>query len=335
MKKFLGLFLILTILMTTACSSDNKDKIKEVNTEEVNKKETSEKEVEEKVSRAVAKGEAVVVTDSNGSTFEIGVNPQNVVVLGSTITDVWLMSGGNLIGTSSDSFKLGLNNVDIQDVGNYNAPDLEKIIALNPNLVIMSKYVIEQSALEEPLKEAGINVFYADINAYDEYLTTLKSFTDINKNPDAYEEYGNKVDSVVNEYIALANEKDRTDALVLKSSKHILVPLDFDNFAAKILKDMGIDNIADKSDDIFKDLDIDAIVKEDPYYIFVVVAGNNEEEGMIKMNEYIASNPKWNELTAVKEGRYNVLPSDLFYNKPNERWAEAYRYIYDIREKNE
>ncbi len=302
--------------------------------------EQSEENVEEKieepkVSRAVKNGEAVVVTDSTGSTYEMSIRPQNVVVLGATITDAWLLSGGNLFGTSEDSFKLGLDRETVQDVGNYNAPNLDSIIALKPDLVIMSTNIVEQLALVEPLTQAGINVFYADINAYDEYLTTLKNFTDINQNPEAFAEFGTKVEDVINKNIELAGEMERTTALVVKSSKHILVPLDYDNFAAKILKDMGIDNVADTNNAIFKDLDIDEIAKANPYYIFVIVAGNDEEEGMIKMEEYIASTPKWNELTAVKAGRYNIIPSDLFYNKPNKRWGEAYEYIYEIREKKE
>ncbi len=336
MKKFLSLILATTIVLTTACSSEESVVTPIQNENKTASDVQSEEKIEEpKVSKAVENGEAVVVEDSSGNVYEIGVRPQNVVVLGSTITDAWLLSGGNLIGTSSDSFKLGIDKETVQDLGNYNAPNLEAIVALKPDLVIMSTNIVEQLALVEPLTQAGINIFFADINAYDEYLTTLKNFTDINQTPEAFEEYGRKVEDVIAKNVELASKKERTTALVLKSSKFILVPLDFDNFASKILYDMGIDNIADSNDAIFKDIDIDEIAKANPYYIFVVVAGNEEEEGMIKMEEYIAENPKWNELTAVKEGRFNVIPSDLFYNKPNRRWGEAYEYIYKIREKKE
>jgi len=32
----------------------------------------------------------------------------------------------------------------------------------------------------------------------------------------------------------------------------------------------------------------------------------------------------------VKEGRYIVLPKDLFHYKPNNRWGESYQYLGEI-----
>jgi iron complex transport system substrate-binding protein len=32
----------------------------------------------------------------------------------------------------------------------------------------------------------------------------------------------------------------------------------------------------------------------------------------------------------VQNGRYTVLPKDLFHYKPNERWGESYAYLYEI-----
>ena len=35
-------------------------------------------------------------------------------------------------------------------------------------------------------------------------------------------------------------------------------------------------------------------------------------------------------LTAIREKRYTILPKELFHFKPNARWDEAYRYLYDL-----
>ena len=42
------------------------------------------------------------------------------------------------------------------------------------------------------------------------------------------------------------------------------------------------------------------------------------------------SNPAWQSLTAVREGRYHVMDHKLYNLKPNGRWAEAYETLADI-----
>ena len=40
--------------------------------------------------------------------------------------------------------------------------------------------------------------------------------------------------------------------------------------------------------------------------------------------------PAWQELTAVREGRYHVMDQRLYNVKPNARWGEAYEKLADI-----
>ena len=58
--------------------------------------------------------------------------------------------------------------------------------------------------------------------------------------------------------------------------------------------------------------------------------GSDESKAMEQMEQLLTSNPAWASLTAVREGRYYVLPKDLFHYKPNARWDESYEMLYDI-----
>ena len=51
---------------------------------------------------------------------------------------------------------------------------------------------------------------------------------------------------------------------------------------------------------------------------------------MNNVEQLLISNPAWNSLTAVKEGRYYVLDKRLYNLKPNARWGEAYQKLADI-----
>ena len=42
---------------------------------------------------------------------------------------------------------------------------------------------------------------------------------------------------------------------------------------------------------------------------------------------FTASNPVWQSLSAVKNGKVFYLEKSLFHNKPNSRFAEAYKVL--------
>ena len=48
------------------------------------------------------------------------------------------------------------------------------------------------------------------------------------------------------------------------------------------------------------------------------------------MRATVESNPAWPGLQAVQNGRYLLLPKELFHYKPNARWGESYAYLAKI-----
>ena len=51
---------------------------------------------------------------------------------------------------------------------------------------------------------------------------------------------------------------------------------------------------------------------------------------MTEFEGIFASDPAWQELTAVKNKRYTLLSKDLFGLKPNDRWDTAYEEAYKL-----
>ena len=49
-----------------------------------------------------------------------------------------------------------------------------------------------------------------------------------------------------------------------------------------------------------------------------------------RLEAELLSNPAWNGLTAVREGRYHIMDNRLYNLKPNARWGEAYEKLADI-----
>jgi iron complex transport system substrate-binding protein len=56
----------------------------------------------------------------------------------------------------------------------------------------------------------------------------------------------------------------------------------------------------------------------------------DSEKALKALQDGIAKNPAWSNLTAVKNDRFVVLPKELFHYKPNARWGESYEYVAKI-----
>ena len=76
--------------------------------------------------------------------------------------------------------------------------------------------------------------------------------------------------------------------------------------------------------------DMETILAEDPDHIFAVLQGSDTKKVEQTLEQSLLSNPAWDELTAVREGRYHVMDQRLYNVKPNARWGEAYEKLADI-----
>ena len=271
-------------------------------------------------------------TDSLGQTIQI-TNPKRVVALMGSFAEIWLESGGTLVGVTDDAFdKRGAQpETDTITVGAYNNPNLETILALNPDLVLLSSETREHVALKKPLEQAGIQTAFFQVTDFDDYLNMLKICTDITKRPDVYEKNGKKVETQIQHMI--------TERKKVKQSPSVLFLITYSGGArvensktmtGKMLMDLGCKNIADQNASLLKEFNMEAILKENPDFIFVIPMGNDDELARKNLIESIEKNPAWNGLTAVKNNRYILLPKEKFLYKPNARWGESYEYLKEI-----
>ena len=97
-----------------------------------------------------------------------------------------------------------------------------------------------------------------------------------------------------------------------------------------MLADLGCRNIADNDNNLLENLSIETVIREEPHHIFVVTMGNDTKAAETALENMMKENPAWMTLEAVRENRLHVMDKSLFNLKPNSRWAEAYRTLYEI-----
>lgn len=85
------------------------------------------------------KEDTVNFTDGRNKEVSISKNPERVVVLFDSYLEVWIKSGGQVVGRlEAPPEKLIEEAKDAESVGKQSAINLEKVISLEPDLIILN-----------------------------------------------------------------------------------------------------------------------------------------------------------------------------------------------------
>jgi len=277
--------------------------------------------------------EDVTFTDATGEEVTIKKNPQKVVCLYNSYLDLWDICGGTVIGRVEKSEEKPVENaLSAEEVGTAGSPNLEKVLALQPDLVIVTSAFSGQKEMIPTLKQNNIQVIALDNDYINDYYETVKLFTALTGKEELYEKNATEIKKSVEEIIARVPTDKKYKVLLMFASSKSLSVRDSESMVGEMLEDLNTVNISDtetKSTDS-KTFSIEKIIQEDPDYIFVLTMGSDMEKIQERLKSDAEENPAWASLTAVKEGRYIVLPKDLYMYKPNNRYAEAYEGLAKI-----
>jgi iron complex transport system substrate-binding protein len=277
-------------------------------------------------------------TDDLGREVTVASHDRVVTMIGS-FTDIWNLSGGDeVVATANDSwtsFDFGLSD-SVINFGSHTEPDVEQIIAAEPDFIIASANTDADLDLQDIFENAGISTAYFSVSNFDDYLNMLKICTDITGRADLYEQNGVEVGekiTAVRERTADRIKEGATPPTVLflrASTSSIKAKGSNGTVGGEILADLGCINIADSDDSLLDDLSMEAIISANPDYIFITTQGTDADAIEANIEETLLSNPAWSALDAVKDGRYYMLEKELYNLKPNARWGEAYEKLEDI-----
>ncbi|MDE7323864.1 MAG: ABC transporter substrate-binding protein [Lachnospiraceae bacterium] len=341
-------FILTAVLLTGCAQKADVDTVNAVETtgEEHSQSESRSTILEEKREKEAEEREAsepqtqetgITFMDDIGRTVTVESHDRVITMIGS-FTDIWLLAGGEVVGAANDSwtsFDLGLGE-EVVNIGSHVEPDIEKIIAAKPDLVIASANTDADRDMENILADAEITTAYFSVSNFNEYMNMLEICTDITGRKDLLEKNGYAVKEQIDkarEQVSLRNIEGKPAPRVVflrASASSIKAKGSYGSVGGEMLADLGCINIADNDDSLLDDLSMEAIIAADPDFIFVTTQGNDAEAVLRNVEDTLLGNPAWNQLTAVREGRYIMLEKGLYNLKPNARWGEAYQKLVDI-----
>lgn len=274
--------------------------------------------------------DGVALRDVNGSTVRL--RPESRLVFGeASLAECWLLAGGMPVGVPLDAIEeraLPLA-ADTAAVGTVKSPDLEKIAALEPDYVVLSADLSAHAQLKDSLEQMGIPCGYFRLDSFEDYRELMAQFCAVTGRADLYEENVLSVEMGIAALREKLPEAPGLRALLLRAYSTGMKAKTDDNPAGKILKDFGLENPAESNPSLLEELSIEKIILDDPDYIFVMTMGS-ETEAREYLRANVESDPAWSGLSAVKNGRYIILPQELFHYKPNDRWDDSYEYLAKI-----
>ena len=281
-----------------------------------------------------AQAESVSFTDDLGRPVSVE-DPQRVAVLIGSFADVYCLAGGKdritaAAGDTFTLFDLGLPE-DTANLGAVKEPNIEALLASNPDFVIGSTKTAADVKIADMMDEIGVPTALFNISSFEDYLRMLDICTRITGRPDLFEQNGLSVQAQVEAAKArTAGMVPPTVLYVRASGSSCKVKNSKNTVLGEMLADLGCVNIADSETGLLEELSMETILMTDPDYIFAVLQGSDPQKARQSIEKALLSNPAWQQLTAVREGRFFFMDQQLYNLKPNARWGEAYEKLADI-----
>lgn len=279
--------------------------------------------------------EAITALDADGNEVTITKRPERVIVNYTSMLGLWYMAGGEAIARPDSRSGRGVPEAakDIETTGHMSGPNTEKIISLQPDLVVLSGTTDSHRRVKEVLEQTGTETILLNYENYSDFVNVLDLFARIIDNREVIEEkvpeIEQEVRAVINQYrdrggfsflSLFASTRSVSAELNVAHTAHIAMMLGGENIAEKGAPQRGQKRIT---------LSMEHIIQRDPDVVFVTVMGDLPEV-QDKMKEDLMSNQAWAGLEAVKEDRVYYLPGELFLYKPNERFPEAFEMVAEL-----
>ena len=283
-------------------------------------------------------GAACTFTDDLGREVTLEAAPRRVAALTGSYADIWCTAGGRdtLVASASDAwtdFDLGLGE-EVANIGGAMGVSVEELLAAAPDLVLASTNIPSNQEMLPALEAAGVDVAFFSVDTFEDYLRMLEICTGLTGNPEAYQTYGEAVAEEIEAARARAaalEEQGPEKVLYIRAAASVVKPKGSSGTVlGEMLADLGCINIADQDQSLLEDLSMEAILAADPDKILIVLQGADPEPAKAQLEGEVLSNPAWQQLTAVREGRVYYMDKDLYHLKPNARWGEAYDHLVEI-----
>ena len=248
------------------------------------------------------------VRDETGRPVTVPDHPQRVVCLApSLVDDVFSIGGGAQVAAISDFTRYPPEALKKPSVGEVIHPSLERILAVNPDLVRGMAHGNDPAILDK-LRQLGVPVFLTDPHGMAGVLHTVESVGDaINRRPEA--------DAEVHR---LTRRIDAVKARVQgRPVVRVFMPISVDPvftvgqgaFITELIADAGGASVTADLHQEWPQISLEVVIARQPEALLLVRGGHTTLA-------VLRSRPGWESLKAVREGKVYLVDERVDYPSP-------------------
>ncbi len=261
-----------------------------------------EMEKEQPIESSIEEGYPLTLTDSMGREITLESEPKRVISIGPNITEtIYAIGAQDKLIARTDYCDYPEEVSQKDSIGSLREPNIEKILELNPDLIIASTHFDLEVLKKLEDLDLKVAVLYGEENFEGVYDTIQKTGTFLNVEANAtkvIDEMKAKVDEVLD---AVKDEKRPEMYYVVSYGEGGDYTATGETFVSQLIEMAGGINVA--SDAEGWKYNIEKLVEKDPD-IIVCPKYFDSKEGIMKANGY-------KELTAVKEGRLFEIDNNM------------------------
>lgn len=305
--RFVALFIV--VLSLVACSNEQANQAKETTKSE--------------------EGDRIEITDFSDRKIVFERAPENIVTLGSGETEIIYALGHEVVGRPSG--KTIAEAEKELEVGSTHSIDLEKIISLEPDVVLGNEPMNRKDI--QAIENIDAQLVLTSANSVADIKKQITLFGDMLHKQEKANDLLHTIDNTIAKLQKNTTENKRKVVMIYGAPGTNLVALP-NSLGGDILELVGGLNIAHDYPRLeeypqYAPLNTERIIEANPQLILLMTHGNPKEVEASFMKE-ISQAAGWDNLEAVKKNRVITLPSDLFGTNPGTKVVEALEYLHDV-----
>jgi iron complex transport system substrate-binding protein len=255
----------------------------------------------------------LIFTDPLGAEVVLEDYPERIVTLSPSLTEtVFALGIGEKVVATDDVSNYPPEAKDLPDVFSYLGIDLEKLLAADPDLVIMDKTLDISENAYNSIKRVGIPVYRIYPKTINDVLGSMMGIGNITgskeKAEELVEDFLERMEAI-ERFVDNLEEEERPMVLLVTyydGSADPWVSTDSTMTGGLVDKVGGANAISDDTG-IVVQVGVEAILGSDPDFIFCT----QSTVWPTTTRENILSDERWQDIEAVKNGRVFDIDGDI------------------------
>lgn len=267
----------------------------------------------------------------NGETVTVHKRPKRAVVLHISLTGIWYAAGGKAVARPHAPRLRVLPEAarDLPDVGNYYNPDMEKLLSLNPDLVLLHSKRGKHWEIQKLLRAAGVESVCVDYANYDDFLRLLDFFARLNGNPPEAFALRKCIADEVDALCRAAEAHAKPSFLCMIAAGDGFLSETPHGNTANMAARLGARNVVPGASPVRVKFSMEQLMLADPDVIFLLRTGP-EGKSAASVCADLDKRMEWRNLKAVRSGRVYMLEPEMFLYLPGKRYPDVFRKLAEL-----